>query len=192
MIGTVEKGSKPYRESAWLNYVHQALPRSTDGTGLNDQGVTVFSYPEWQAEMLPVLQSGVFKREQKEETTRTRVNVQQVLDTMAPLPSSTSLEWKTATDLISPDREDAAEQLSREKSGNALSPLTRGSILHRCLEEHIKTGACDLNRIIDEYPEMHAVSPEVRAVFAGTIDAVMKKVLGNPDFAWIFERLDTS
>jgi len=192
MIGTVEKGNKPFRESAWLNYVHQALPRSTEGPGLNDQSITVSSYPEWQAEMLPVLRSGAFKKEQKEETTRTMVNAQQVLDTMAPLPSSTSLEWKTATDLISPDREDAAEKLSREKSGNALSPLTRGSILHRCLEEHTKTGACDLNRIIEEYPELHAVSPEVRAVFAADADAVLKKVLGKPDFAWIFEQLNTS
>ncbi len=65
--------------------------------------------------MLPVLQAGVFQEEQKEET-RTMVNAQIILENIAPVPSSTSLKWKTATDLISRDREDAAERLSREKS----------------------------------------------------------------------------
>jgi ATP-dependent helicase/nuclease subunit A len=192
MIGTLDKNNKPFKESAWLNYLHQAIPVSMDGRGKNGTGITVSSYPEWQAEMLPVLQAGFFQKKQKEETPGTMVNAQTILDTIAPVPSSASLEWRTATDLISRDREDAVEQLSLEKSGHTISPLTRGSILHRCLEEYTKTGACDLDRIIDEYPEMHAVSPEVRAAVAVDADAVLKKVLGTPAFAWIFKQLASS
>ncbi len=35
MIGTLEKNSKPFKESAWLNYLHQAIPVSADGRGRN-------------------------------------------------------------------------------------------------------------------------------------------------------------
>ncbi len=31
MIGTLDKNSKPFKESAWLNYLHQAIPVSADG-----------------------------------------------------------------------------------------------------------------------------------------------------------------
>jgi len=192
MIGTLAKDTKPYKESAWLNYLHQAIPVSTDRAHENGPGVTVSSHPEWKAEVLPVRPAGAFQKEQKEETAGTMVDAQKILDSIAPVPSSTLLEWKTATDFISPDREDAGEQLALEKSGNAISPLTRGSILHRCFEEHTKTGACDLDRIIDEYPEMHALSPEVRAAFAVDVDGVRNIVLNEPAFAWIFEKLDTS
>ena len=192
MIGTLDKNNKPFKESAWLNYLHQAIPVSTDSSGRNDANITVSSYPEWQAELLPVRPAGFFQQEQKEEAAGTLVNTQTILKNIAPVPSSALLEWKTATDFISPDREDAGEQLALEKSGNAISPLTRGSILHRCLEEHTKTGAFGLDRIIDEYPEMHAVSPEARAGFSVDADAVLKKVLATPAFAWIFKKLDSS
>ena len=187
MIGTLDKNNKPFKESAWLNYLHQAIPVSTDQSHGNGPGVTASSHPEWQAELLPVRPVGDFQKEQKAETTRTIVDAQMILENIAPVPSSTLLEWKTATDFISPDRE-APVELLIEKSGKAISPLTRGSILHRCLEEHTKTGACDLERIIDEYPEMHALSPEARAAFAVEADRVLQNVLRTPAFAWIFEQ----
>ncbi len=191
MIGTLEKNGKSFKESAWLSYLHQAIPAEADRNGQDGPAITVFSYPEWQAEMLPVLKTGVFEKEQKEET-RLMVNAQIILENIAPVPSSTSLEWRTATDLILREREDAVGHLTLEKNGDMISPLTRGSILHRCFEEHTKTGACDLERIIDEYPEMHACIPEVRTAFAADADAVLKKVLTTQAFAWIFERRDGS
>ncbi len=187
MIGTLAKDSKPYKESAWLNYLHQAVPASADQGRENGSGITVFSYPEWQAEPLPVRPAEAFQKKRLEETPGAMVNTRNILDAIAPVPSSTLLEWKTATDFITQDRE-AVVELSREISGNAISPLTRGSILHRCLEEHTKTGACDIDRIIDEYPELHAVSPEERSVFMLDVAAVLKKVLARTDLAWIFEQ----
>jgi len=187
MIGTLRRNKSPFRESAWLSYLHQSIPMSTEQS---DTGVTVFSYPLWQTAPLPVRPAGAFQREQQQEPAGA-VNAQAILENIAPLPPSATLEWRTATDLISRDREDALE-LPALEAGGSLSSLTRGSILHRCLEEQTRTGAYDLERIIEEFPEMHALSTEARAAFSHDADAVLKKVLAFPAFDWIFERNDRS
>jgi hypothetical protein len=76
-----------------------------------------------------------------------------MLDNISPIPRSETPEWKRATDFIvqgvgSPDE----TPLASDEAGY-ISPLTRGSVLHRCLEEYTKTGAYDIDRIIAEYSE---------------------------------------
>ncbi len=85
-------------------------------------------------------------------------------------------------------KEDSLEKFFLQAGTGTVSPLTRGSVLHRCLEEFANTGAYDLGRIMLEYPDIGALGDAIRQSFAADADSVLKAVLGKDEFRWIFER----
>jgi ATP-dependent exoDNAse (exonuclease V) beta subunit len=68
-----------------------------------------------------------------------------------------------------------------------ISPILRGSILHRCLEELTKRGSYNIEEILKEYPEAAAAGKEARARFIADAGAILAGISNNPEFAWIFE-----
>ncbi len=110
-----------------------------------------------------------------------------VIDNLSPAPRSETTAWKTATDYIHQEKEEAIEKLFFQSEARAVSPLTRGSVLHRCLEEFTKAGAYDLNRIIMEYPDILAIGDDAKQTFVDDAVSVLNAVLNKEEFLWIFE-----
>jgi ATP-dependent exoDNAse (exonuclease V) beta subunit len=116
------------------------------------------------------------------------IDVNQILSNLSPVPPSKTPEWKRATDFIEHEKETALALLSLQTAAGAVSPLTRGSVLHRCLEEYAKQGSYDLERIIAEYPDIRALGRDAVRSFTGDAESVLSAVLTDNELAWIFER----
>jgi len=192
MLGTLGTGRTPVKQNTWLDYVHKTLipiPRKTEDTA--DGRIVQYSCPDWQAQDLsPGHQTS---RQRNNEAQKEReVEIQPILDNIAPIPRSETPEWKRATDFIVPDVGSPDETSFASDETRNISPLTRGSVLHRCLEEYTKAGAYDIGRIIAEYPEITALGHDARHTVMAAIESIVSSVLDNQDSAWIFERRDRS
>ncbi len=192
MLGTLGTGKTPIKQNTWLDYVHKtiiSMPRKTDDKA--DGRIVQYSCPDWQAQDLSPGPQPSLQR--KNEAQREReVELQTILDNISPIPRSETPEWKRATDFIVQGVESLAETPFVSDEAMYISPLTRGSVLHRCLEEYTKAGACDIDRIITEYPEIMALGRDARHNVTVAIESIVSSVLGNQDSAWIFERRDRS
>jgi ATP-dependent helicase/nuclease subunit A len=187
MIGTRVNGKKPAKENAWLSYLHQTLPALQE-TGC-DQGhcLTTCSYPDWQEQSLPVERAAALPAGQQ-KMRETVVDGKRVLENISPTTLPGSPEWKKATDFIDHDKEETLAKLLPEAGIQAVSPLTRGSVLHRCLENLTVTGTYDLEQTIKEFPEIDALDKETRELFRKDAEGVLRRVAGAKDLAWVFER----
>jgi hypothetical protein len=115
-----------------------------------------------------------------------KIDVKTILDNISPLPRSETLEWKRATDLIEQTGGVAIELPLPAVAGRTVSPLTRGNVLHRCLEDFTKTGTYDLDRIVGEHPEIPVLGGAIVGAFKEDVAAVLERVLNNAALAWIF------
>jgi hypothetical protein len=165
------------------------LPRNADDKA--DGLIVQYSCPDWKAQDLsPEPPTGA--RWNIGEKDDVAIDPKTILDNITPIPRSETPEWKRATDFIvqgagSPDETPFASDEARN-----ISPLIRGSVLHRCLEDYTKSGAYDINRIIAEYPEIMALGNDARHDVTVAIGSIVFSVLGNQDAAWIFERRERS
>jgi len=187
MIGTLYDGKAPIKQNTWLDYLHRTIPMfQTNGDG-RDARIVNYAYPVWQAQIIPAARTGQPSPRQ-EMKGGPEIDVNAILDNLSPLQRSESPEWKKATDFIAQDKEDSIEELFIQSETRTVSPLTRGSILHRCLEQFTKTGEYDLDRIITEYPDILACDNEIMQSFIADVNAVLRAVLGKNELQWIFER----
>jgi len=107
--------------------------------------------------MLPIAAStaGPRRREQKKHGP---IDADRVLANISPIPAPRSPEWKKATDYLVQEKEWSLEQASAPEGG-PVSPLIRGSILHRCLEEYAKDGKLRIARpFAAEFPAVRVLS----------------------------------
>ena len=81
---------------------------------------------------------------------------------------------------------------SASNEARVVSPLTRGSILHRCLEEYTKTGAYDIDRIVSEYPDIVTLGHDALHNAKVDVRSILESVLGDQGNSWIFERSEMS
>jgi ATP-dependent helicase/nuclease subunit A len=189
MIGALNDGRTRIKQNTWLSYVHEAAsmplfekPLET-GTGL-----TTYAYPSDTA--IPA-ESGVLRSAQNDKQMKsaaTEIDTKTVIDNLSPLPRSETPAWKTATDYIHQEKEGSIEKRFLQSEARAISPLTRGSVLHRCLEEFTKAGAYDLHRIIAEYPDILALGDDLKQPFVADAASVLNAVLNKEELRWIFER----
>jgi hypothetical protein len=192
MIGTLGTGRTPIKQNTWLDYVHKTIIRLPGDAGDKADGrILQYSFPDWQTQDLSLVpQTGP----QRNKGTRIdeEVDLRTLLDNISPLARSEAPEWKRATDFLERDREETTETSGLPGETRDISPLTRGSVLHRCLEEYTKTGAYDIDRITPEYPEIMTVGRDAQNDFTVNVGSILESVLENRDRAWIFERRDTS
>ena len=95
-------------------------------------------------------------------------------------------EWKKATDLLEAEREWSLEQPAPREGGSGLSPLARGSIYHRCLEDFSSSGTYDLPTVAGEFPEFRALSADGRGRFLEDAASRLAALTENEELAWIF------
>lgn len=188
MIGTLTDGKAPIKQNTWLDYLHRTIPMFQTSGDDRVPRILNYAYPAWQTQIMPAgAQTGHLSPRQEMKREH-EIDVKTVLDNLSPLPRSESPEWKKATDFIAPEEGDSIEELFIQDKTRTISPLTRGSVLHRCLEKFTKTGEYDLDRIIAECPDILGYDNETRQSFITDVDSILRAVLSKKEFRWIFER----
>ncbi len=184
MIGTLNDGSRQVKQDTWLGYLHEAAPEPLFGSRIKTGSTTRYAYPsaaDGGASGLSPVTS-----QQQEPAASATIGSDILLQKLSPLSRADAPEWKKATDFINPDRRNLPEQRFVPGS-EAVSPLTRGTVLHRCLELWTTTGAYDLDAVIREHPDIPALPPDLRQQFSNEVRNRMQSVLNHPEHAWIFE-----
>ena len=193
MLGTLGTGASPIKQNTWLDYLLRAIPTLRENSVMADTPVTLHKSPEWKPEPMtgtaPSEQQALLPEEPL-ASPDTTVALSIVMKNLSPLPLSELSEWKRATDFIDRDKEASIEAIHLASKVIAVSPLTRGLVLHRCLEEYTKTGAFDIHSIMHEYPEISSLGLDAQRDFSVEVEAVLRSVLGNNELSWIFERHD--
>jgi len=186
MIGAHAPGKLPIKQNTWLDYLHTTAPRPLfEGEATSQAGLVIRAWPhpsagipEIEPSSSPALKS-VLNQEPEH-----LADIKRIICNISPIPHSETVEWKNATDFIDHDREESLEKFMPAIGATAVSPLTRGSVLHRCLEAQVKTGYYDLARIITEFPDISGI--EIVQKFTDDVQAILSRVLTNREFAWFF------
>jgi ATP-dependent helicase/nuclease subunit A len=197
MIGTSKDDKMPAKPNTWLDYLSTAAPKPLFDAEIDlPSGVRLRSYPDTAKELSAHKDpQAPFKKDghsNTEQGSTKKLDAQRIIDNLSALPASESPEWKRATDFIEQGKETALELLSIQTAPNVVSPLTRGSVLHRCLEAYTKQGSYNVEQIIAEYPDILALEQIIVQRFIDDAGTVLNNVLANKDFAWIFGRGDAS
>lgn len=191
MLGTLGKNKAPIKQNSWLDFLHQTLLRAQEQHGLDSAAVTAYAYPAWQPQVLEL--PAAANRQIAQEPARERaIDLQTLQENLAPLSYPKTPEWKRATDFIDQENDALRALFSQQPAIAGVSAITRGSVLHRCLEELAKNNAYELDLILREFPESGSLDSNAKRVFSDDIHAVLKSVLGKEDFEWIFERRNDS
>ena len=186
MIGKLNDGGRAVKQNSWLSYLHQAAPRPLFGAGAQAGPVmTVYAYPApCAARTVKVVPGG----EGRTDDTEARpLDLPVLIANLSPIERSLSPEWKKATGFIRHDTEASPETLVPHAGPGGVSPLTRGTVLHRCLEEFTKTGEYDAARMMEEHEDILVLPPARRDMFIEDAQQVLQRVLNNREHAWIFE-----
>jgi len=194
MIGALAGNGRPVKENTWLDCLHAAAPRPLfespvelpDGTRTyTHSSATEAASPDSSVERRgrPSPFQGASGGDASSEAS---MDVSRIISNLSPVPPSKAPEWKRATDYL--EQGTSLDLLLPEPQPGAVSPLARGSVLHRCLEEHAKSGSYDLAGVLAEYPDILGLGAETVQRFADGAKTVLNAVLAHEDFAWIFER----
>lgn len=191
MLGTLGNNRTPIKQNTWLDYLHTTAPLPLFEAPREDPaGTRLYSFPVLSDKSLiaekppfsPLSRSG------SEREISGRRDVQRVLDNIAVVPRSETLEWKNATDFVERAGSPAIGPPHTPFQARAVSPLTRGNMLHRCLEEFTKNGTYDLDTILGEHSEALLLGTDAMLNLRGDIKAVLDRVLNDAGLAWIFDR----
>jgi|GEM_PF-1733551 len=187
MIGAHAPGKLPIKQYTWLDYLHRAAPKPLfEGEATSQAGLVIRAWPHPSAGVpgkepsSPLAENSVMNQEPERPA-----DIRRIISNISPIPHSETVEWKYATDFIDHSREESLEKFMPAIGTTTVSPLTRGSVLHRCLETQVKTGLYDLARIITEFPDITGV--DIVRKFTNDVQAILGKVLANREFAWVFE-----
>ncbi len=187
MIATLEEGTKPVREHSWLSFLRRAVPAEPETTA---SGVLRSSYPAWNRE--PTTIDPAVRTAGSDEGSLERIaDPGSLTGQLGPLPASAGPAWKKATDFIGQEKEWFAEHPAPRQPGG-ISPLTRGTFLHRCLELHTTCGAADPAVVAQEFPEIDGLEQTHREAFLEQTSALLAAVTGTPELGWIFEQTPQS
>jgi len=186
MLGSWSDGKTTVKPDTWLEYLHTSVPKPDDEK--KENAVVVSAYPDWQASALAGETATEPSALDQGEKPPLIVNAATIRENLQPLPRSERPEWKKATDFIHQEKEEAIEKLFLQAGAQAVSPLTRGSVLHRCLEEFTKHGAYSLDAVIAEFPDLLSLGDDRKQAFRVDADSVLDTVLRNEEFSWIFGR----
>jgi ATP-dependent helicase/nuclease subunit A len=187
MIGAQGNGKTPVKPNTWLEYLHRTIPMRHAAENEAGGRVASYSYPSWEARDA----ADALKPAEQSATAALReltIDAKQVLENISPVPRSEVAGWKRATEFIEHDKEGAVPAPGYPEASGAISPLTRGSVLHRCLEELAIKGAADIDGVVQEFPEAAELDQDIQKMFRTDIEIVLRAVSGNADFAWIFEQ----
>jgi len=195
MLGTLGNNKSPVKQNTWLDDLHTTAPQPLFASPIDGPaGVRFYSYPVSAREpgITGKTPSVQLSKGGVDQGVSVQIDVQRVLNNISPIPRSDAFDWKRATDFIEREKEDAAGTVALSGEGEPVSPLIRGSLLHRCLEEYTKNGAYDIDRLIAEYPEINTLGYDAQHAVKVNVESILRSVLGNTALAWIFERRHTA
>ena len=185
MIGTLNGSEEaPVRQNTWLQFFRRAVPIGPAGDR-PDTRLLVSAWPEWNVRSGEGEFAGAVGEEQSEQRPQAAVDLARVLGNLAPVPPSEAREWKKATDFLGGEPDPVPGHAGVYAAG-PVSPLTRGSILHRCLEEFARNGAVDAGAILQEFSDIQALDEDIRMRFQEEIEQMVLTLTGNKELAWIF------
>jgi ATP-dependent helicase/nuclease subunit A len=192
MTGTLAGGRKPGQMPAassntWLQYLHTAIPGLDRQEGGAAEGILSFTYPDWKPQPIADNRQTTPKPGLSEPEQQPVIDPTAIIENISQLPQSDSIPWKKATDFLLPLKKQAVEQ-DIPRDAACLSPLTRGSFFHRCLELAATSGSFDLERVMREFPEVLALPPGEHARFQAEAEQILRSVTGNEELAWIFKQ----
>jgi ATP-dependent helicase/nuclease subunit A len=189
MIGARKDDKGLPAPSTWLDYLHRAAPAPLFDSEIKTRpGIVIRAYP---SDIMRQDEGAAIDAPRKGEPPQARsrrIDIQTVIDNLAPFPHSKSEEWKRATDFIGQEKEESIELVSVQTAPGTVSPLTRGSFLHRCLEDYSKSGSYRVDQIIGEYPDIISLGTVIVRQFIDDAGTVLDAVLTDRELAWIFER----
>ncbi|HEX9021249.1 MAG TPA: UvrD-helicase domain-containing protein [Nitrospirota bacterium] len=191
MLGARANGTAPVKTNTWLAYLRKTLPLQQAPEPEAGPRVVKYSCPDWKAQDRPGRKEAG-RQSAAPEQQENKVDQNRVLENISPLPRSDTPQWKRATDFIEREKEKEPEQPLFLTAPFEVSPLSRGSVLHRCLEEYTKGGGYDVEKIIPEFPDILSHGNDVRKRFFEDVGSVLKRVLSEKSLVWIFERRDGS
>jgi ATP-dependent helicase/nuclease subunit A len=171
--------------NTWLQYLHTAIPGLDRQASEANEPIRCFTYPDWMPQTLPDRPAASMTGTNEQELPI--INPTTILENISPLPRSESISWKKATDFLLPLKGLTVEQ-DIPRDAACLSPLTRGSFFHRCLELAATSGSFDLDQVMREFPEVLALPVAERAQFQIDAEQVLRSVTRNEDLAWIFKQ----
>ncbi len=189
MIGTRKDDKRPLTQSTWLDYLHRAAPAPLfDSEIKSGPDIVTHAYSAGIAQQNEGVIIDALRTGKPRHASSSKIDIKTVIDNLAPIPPSKSPEWKRATDFIEHEKEAAIELASLQTAPGDVSPLTRGSLLHRCLEDYAKFGSYRIEQIITEYPDILSLETEIVRQFTDDAGSVLGTVLSNRELAWIFGR----
>jgi ATP-dependent helicase/nuclease subunit A len=188
MTGTLAGGRKPDRlptasSNTWLQYLHTAIPGLDRQEGDAAEGILSFTYPDWKPQPITDDRQATPGSALGEREQQPVIDPAAIIENISPLPQSDSIPWKKATDFLLPLKE---QDIPRDAA--CLSPLTRGSFFHRCLDLAATSGSFDLERVMREFPEVLALPLGEHARFQAEAEQILRSVTGNEELAWIFKQ----
>jgi len=188
MLSTLANGRNPVKPNTWLDFLQQSLRITRENNG-NAGNMVHYSYPDWKAQPWAREISQQFISGQQDEE---EVNLDTIAQNIAPLPVSEAPAWKSVTDFIEKQHGAEFAFLSPRIEAGGVSPVDRGSVLHRCLEEFTRRGTYDLDRILKQFPAILSLDHAERQSFDENVRLVLKTVLEASAYAWIFTRREHS
>ncbi len=190
MSGTLSTGkTSAYRKNTWLDFLHKTLP--LENHEVSSSEIITYSFPGWQQEALTV-NMPLEHPALTEQIGIISADTKNVGENISPLPSTKTPEWKKVTDVLVQKDEGLLDIYPGHHPGAGVSALTRGSVMHRCLQEFTIQGAYDLDKIISEFSDLPASDSTEGRIFIADVQSVLESVLQKEDFSWIFSKKDTS
>ncbi len=187
MIGALEEGKKEPKPGTWLRYLHDALPALAE-TAIQPPCAVESSWPDWKLRQVETEQA-VPERTGASLRPAVSVDGKKVLANLAPVAAQRTPDWKRATDYLSTDREWQLEQPPHKtEAALPVSAQSRGSLLHRCLEEHAAGVAFDLSSLAGEFDDIMALSGADRQGFLEECGQTLAALLGNAELGWVFKQ----
>ncbi len=190
MSGTLSTGkTSAYRKNTWLDFLHQTLP--LENHEVSSSEIITYSFPGWQQEVLAA-DMPLEHPTLTEQIGTISADTKNVGENISPLPLAKITVWKKVTDFLVQKDEGLLDVYPDHHPGAGISPLTRGSVMHRCLQEFTIQEAYDLDKIISEFSDLPASDSTEGQIFIADVQSVLESVLQKEDFSWIFTKKDTS
>jgi ATP-dependent exoDNAse (exonuclease V) beta subunit len=187
MIGAPAAAETPVKQNTWLQYLHDAIPALVSPVSGPGEKALCFAYPDWRAAPLIEAMQEPLRAAQGPQEQPVATDPAAVLGNIGPLPASHVERWTKATDHLALEKELVLE-LPATREGRPVSPLTRGSINHRCLEACATAGNFDIRLIAKEFPEVMALGPDERHAFLVDVETVLRDLMGSEELAWVFKQ----
>jgi ATP-dependent helicase/nuclease subunit A len=185
MIGSLtDDDNAPVKQNTWLQFFRRAVPPAA-APGPPDASMRISAYPDWEVRNAAGELGGPTAQRADRRQPAAGIDPGKVLDNLAPVPFSEALRWKKATDLLTGEAERIPGRPASQMPAT-VSPHTRGSILHRCLEEYSRVGSANVGDLLKEFPDVQELEEGLRSRFQDETADVLAALTGNEELAWIF------